>query len=698
MENTTTLMNKDQDPNVNGYKAAGTSPPRKPKAVPHLDSRQIRELKCQAGLDPYHQRLKLHKAGGQYQACCPWHHDTNPSLSIFEGKEGDYRFKCFACSESDSDASGDVIAFVQRMEHVSFAEAVSRIAGECGYQIQPVPEGSPKKFDYDRQKGTARLDEVKDYLASRGISLDIAQEYGFGAADVPKIGLAVAMPYDESVVKFRAVNPASKGDKFRHLSGKPSADLLFGSDKLENFDPFLEDPNIYVVESEMDSLTLKSHGFRSVSVSSATTCIDSNGNLKFDKAVLDKLNETAERIYIATDMDSPGKRCADAFLRALPPYKTRRLQWLYGGKDSQDPKDIGELYQQNPTGFRERVEKLTAEVEERARRVVTVYSDLPKAFDLGKNIRPVNWLVKDIIPLNDKAILCGYWGNYKSYIALSLAKAVATGTKFLGLYDTQQRPVIYLDKENSRDEIGDRAKRLQIPEDAELRIWCEQNVPFPKINDSRLLAFAEELKPLFIVDTLTGFSEAEDENAAREMRRELEKYLELISRGGTVLALHHPAKNRTDTSDTNWFRGSGDIGAFFSMGFYVTCTDEKLGIIDFKTKKSRRGPKLHVQVQAWPYLDPTNPQYKGDFAVIENEGGEPEDPRLIKLQQLIADSPGINQQDLIAKSGLGPGEARGLLDKHEGELWRSAKVGKNRKYYVLSGPAKSLLFGEEGGA
>ena len=64
--------------------------------------------------------------------------------------------------------------------------------------------------------------------------------------------------------------------------------------------------------------------------------------------------------------------------------------------------------------------------------------------------------------------------------------------------------MIYLEEQSGRDR-----RTSEAPTDrgsAELRIWCEQNVPFPKIDDRRLLAFAEELKPLFIVDTLTGFS------------------------------------------------------------------------------------------------------------------------------------------------------------------------------------------------
>jgi hypothetical protein len=687
-----TVNNNEHNLNVNAYEAAGTSPPQKPKFGPYLDSRQIQHLKQDAGIQPYRQRLTLKRTGEKYQARCPWHNDRSPSFSIFKGNDGDYHFHCFTCADNRGGASGDVIAFVQKKDNLSFTDAIAKIADECGLTLSPIQEEGHTAFKYDQKGAAVRLGEAKEYLVSRGIEIDVAQEYGLGVADYPKIGLAIAMPYNESVVKFRAVNPASKAEKFRHLQGSSSANLLFGFEKLKDFDPNFGKPNFYLVESELDALTLISHGFSALSVSSATTCVDSGGNLKFETGVIDQLCEKAERIYIATDMDGPGQRCANAFVKALPPYKTRHLVWPYGGKDSNDPKDVGELYQKNPTGFRDRIEKLTSEAEDRARRIVTVYSDLPKACDLGKNRRPVNWLVQDILPLNDKAILSGYWGNYKSYIALSLAKAVATGSKFLGLYQTEKRPVIYLDKENSRDEIGERAVRLQIPDDAELRIWCEHNMPFPKLGDLRLLAFAEELKPLFIIDTLTGFSEAEDENAAREMRRELEKYLELISRGGTVLALHHPPKNHSQASDTNWFRGSGDIGAFFAMGFYVTCTDSERGIIQFSTAKSRRGPKPYFQLQAWPYLDPASPQYKGDFAVLDTPHTDADEPRCLKLLQLMQDSPGINQQRLLARCGLGSGQARALLDKHEGKIWRSEKRGTSRKFYALSATEENALF------
>jgi hypothetical protein len=440
MSNSPKVTNRQHDPSVNAYEAAGNSPPAKPEHL-HLKQKQIQQLKLDAGIGPYRQRLTLKAAGSKFTAHCPWHRDRNPSLSVFQGDDGDYRFHCFACAERGGEASGDVIAFVQKKDKLSFREAIGKIADDCQIRIDRIEQQQkPIKFDYDQQKGAARLHEVKEYLKNRGIDLRTAARYRLGVADFPGMGIAIAMPFSDSVVKFRAVNPASKADKFRHLPGSSSANLLFGLDDFDSITVLDCGPNLYVAESELDALTLVSHGFNAVSVSSATTCLDSQGNLKIDKAAIDRICELAERIYIATDMDGPGQGCAEAFLRALPQQKIRRLMWLYRGKNSKDPKDIGELYQRNPEDFSERIKTLTTKAEERARRIITVYSDLPKASDLGKNRRPVDWLVQNIIPLNDKSILTGYWGNYKSYVALSLAKAVATGAKFLGLYETQKRP------------------------------------------------------------------------------------------------------------------------------------------------------------------------------------------------------------------------------------------------------------------
>ena len=63
----------------------------------------------------------------QVSVLCPFHNDTRPSLSVnMEGKW----FHCFGCG-----AKGDILAFVAKLEKVSFPEAAKIIAGCCGISM-----------------------------------------------------------------------------------------------------------------------------------------------------------------------------------------------------------------------------------------------------------------------------------------------------------------------------------------------------------------------------------------------------------------------------------------------------------------------------------------------------------------------------------------------------------------------------------
>ena len=65
--------------------------------------------------------IELHPRGHGWMACCPFHDDSTPSLSV-EGVPD--RFHCFSCG-----ASGDVIDFVQRTRNLGFLEAVAELEG-----------------------------------------------------------------------------------------------------------------------------------------------------------------------------------------------------------------------------------------------------------------------------------------------------------------------------------------------------------------------------------------------------------------------------------------------------------------------------------------------------------------------------------------------------------------------------------------
>ncbi|MBO5578586.1 MAG: DNA primase [Bacilli bacterium] len=141
--------------------------------------------------------LNLVKQGKNYKAVCPFHDDTNPSLTISPEKQF---FKCFVCG-----TGGNAFNFVQKFEHVSFPEAVRKVADIIGYH----PEGleaisKPVKVDekkeallkclhdlnlyYQFALNTPDGKEGVEYFDSRNLDASLRNKYKLGYA--PKDGKA----------------------------------------------------------------------------------------------------------------------------------------------------------------------------------------------------------------------------------------------------------------------------------------------------------------------------------------------------------------------------------------------------------------------------------------------------------------------------------------------------------------------------
>ena len=71
-------------------------------------------------VDVVSQYVKLNKRGSTYFGLCPFHNEKTPSFSVSPEKGFYY---CFGCHES-----GDVFHFLQKMEGITFMEAVERVA------------------------------------------------------------------------------------------------------------------------------------------------------------------------------------------------------------------------------------------------------------------------------------------------------------------------------------------------------------------------------------------------------------------------------------------------------------------------------------------------------------------------------------------------------------------------------------------
>jgi DNA primase len=125
--------------------------------------------------------IRLRKAGSQnYAGLCPFHKEKTPSFNVHAVKQFYY---CFGCHES-----GDVFKFVEKLEKVSFPEAVRIVARKCGIPLPKQEFSSPEQAAEARLRGklfelhevaTAWFQEqllgpegavAREYLAGRGLS------------------------------------------------------------------------------------------------------------------------------------------------------------------------------------------------------------------------------------------------------------------------------------------------------------------------------------------------------------------------------------------------------------------------------------------------------------------------------------------------------------------------------------------------
>ena len=90
------------------------------------------------------EHVTLKPAGiGSLKGLCPFHDEKSPSFNV---RPALGRWHCFGCGEG-----GDVISFVQRVDHLAFVEAVERLAAHLNY---------PLRYEYDDGRGTVRREQT----------------------------------------------------------------------------------------------------------------------------------------------------------------------------------------------------------------------------------------------------------------------------------------------------------------------------------------------------------------------------------------------------------------------------------------------------------------------------------------------------------------------------------------------------------
>ena len=151
------------------------------------------------------------------KALCPFHDDHSPSFSVHPEKQ---IYKCFSCGES-----GNVITFVEKINGVSFEEAVKILADRVGIKLDiKSPRKRNEKLEkyYDINdtalkyfKNNLFSNEGKqaiDYLNKRGVDKDIINEFNIGLASNNKLTKLLEGKYD--------VNDLLSVDICKDINGK----------------------------------------------------------------------------------------------------------------------------------------------------------------------------------------------------------------------------------------------------------------------------------------------------------------------------------------------------------------------------------------------------------------------------------------------------------------------------------------------
>ncbi|MGV8876099.1 MAG: DNA primase [Rhodoglobus sp.] len=175
--------------------------------------------------------VSLKTAGaGSMKGLCPFHEERSPSFHV-RPQVGFYH--CFGCGEG-----GDVFTFLQRMDHVSFSEAVERLAGRISYELHyedgvaATDHGNRARILAANQAAadffvaklaTPEAAPGRSFLGERGFDQSAAERFGIGFA--PRGGVLMkhlmTLGYSaDELVTAGLIGKGERGDFYDRFRGR----------------------------------------------------------------------------------------------------------------------------------------------------------------------------------------------------------------------------------------------------------------------------------------------------------------------------------------------------------------------------------------------------------------------------------------------------------------------------------------------
>ena len=176
--------------------------------------------------------IPLQPKGRNYVGVCPFHNDSNPSLTVSRDKQ---IYKCFSCN-----AAGNVFTFVKEYEKIDFMEAVKKVCDITGQKVsgfekvikkQEIPKEKEKLYNllndlanfYSYNLLNSNETEAFDYISKRGLGSEMLKEYrvGYSPIDSEKtIKFLKAKGYSNDDIINVGVGLEARGTIFDRYSGR----------------------------------------------------------------------------------------------------------------------------------------------------------------------------------------------------------------------------------------------------------------------------------------------------------------------------------------------------------------------------------------------------------------------------------------------------------------------------------------------
>lgn len=185
----------------------------------------IEEIRARCDIvDIVSQRVPLKRAGSDFKACCPFHHEKTPSFIVSPSRR---TFHCFGCG-----LKGDVFKFLMLSDGLTFPDAVRTLADRCGVRIEESNDSASRlrkrllslhdeiaSFYQRCLAETREAQHAREYLAKRKLDNATVAKFRIGYAPSARGAIEAwaarhGFSNDEMVEGGFLSPPRSPGDSF----------------------------------------------------------------------------------------------------------------------------------------------------------------------------------------------------------------------------------------------------------------------------------------------------------------------------------------------------------------------------------------------------------------------------------------------------------------------------------------------------